>query len=254
MPGFLIDHNSIRNPILTAFVTKVMIEAVKNQVSLKAFQIGLSHQPNASMIDLEILKRYGGKEVRLKKEEVIFRETEEALNYFQIISGSIKMHTNTPDGKEFIQGIFKDNDSFGEPPLFCSFPYPSTAIALEPSRVVKLAKDQFFALLHDNFEIHLQLDKVLCERLKYKSMILSEIASYDPEHRILSLLKYFKNSSEQIQKFGAQNIATSKEFIVPFTRQQIADMSGLRVETVIRTVKKMEEEGKLRVISRKIAF
>ena len=70
----------------------------------------------------------------------------------------------------------------------------------------------------------------------------------------MSLLKYFKNSSEQIQKFGAQNIATSKEFIVPFTRQQIADMSGLRVETVIRTVKKMEEEGKLRVISRKIAF
>ncbi|MDZ7646289.1 MAG: hypothetical protein U5K54_03375 [Cytophagales bacterium] len=31
-------------------------------------------------------------------------------------------------------------------------------------------------------------------------------------------------------------------------------MSGLRVETVIRTVKKMEEEGKLKLVGRKITL
>lgn len=39
-----------------------------------------------------------------------------------------------------------------------------------------------------------------------------------------------------------------------YTRQQIADMSGLRVETVIRTVKKMEKEGKLVLEGHKIVF
>jgi len=198
------------------------------------------------MIDPVILKKYGAKEIHLKKDEVLFREKEEALNYFQMITGSIKMITDNPDGKEFIQGIFKMNDSFGEPPLFCSFPYPSSAICLERSVISKLSKENFFKLLNENFDIHLHLDKVLCERLKYKSMVLSEISSYDPEHRIMSLLNYLKEDN---------GLTKAKEnFIVPFTRQQIADMSGLRVETVIRAVKKMEEEGKLKVISRKITF
>ncbi len=73
-------------------------------------------------------------------------------------------------------------------------------------------------------------------------MILSEISFYDPEHRILSLINYLKSKS---------NLST-EPFQVPLTRQQIADMSGMRVETVIRTIKRMEEEGKLLIQDRKI--
>ncbi|MEK6782379.1 MAG: Crp/Fnr family transcriptional regulator [Bacteroidota bacterium] len=206
------------------------------------------------MIDREVLKKYGAREVILKKDEVIFREEEDALNYFQVQEGSIKMITNSPDGQEFIQGIFKADDSFGEPPLFCTFPYPSTAMALEPSVIIKLGKENFLRLLRENFEIHLHLDQILCQRLKYKSMILSEISFYDPEHRIMSLLKYLKEDSAKsgITKNGMTR--SNHSYVVPFTRQQIADMSGLRVETVIRTVKKMEGDGKLQLVGRKITL
>lgn len=254
IPAFLMDYNSIQNPILMAFVRKVTMKTDKNQVTPNAVKVGLSRQENRKMIDPTVLKKYGGKEISFRKDDVIFREADEALNYFQIIKGSIKVITESPDGKEFIQGIFKANDSFGEPPLICSFAYPSTAIALELSTVIKLAKDRFLTLLKENFEIHLHLDRVLCERLKYKSMVLSEISSYDPEHRIVSILKYLKSESNRMSKAVASEGRMNREFIVPFTRQQLADMSGLRVETVIRTVKKMEDEGKLRVVSRKIAF
>jgi len=203
------------------------------------------------MIDPLVLQSYGAKEVKLQKDDVLFREGEEALNYFQVVHGSIKMITNSPDGQEFIQGVFKTHDSFGEPPLFCSFPYPSNAVALEPSIVMKLSKEKFFTLLRENFELHIHLDQVLCQRLRYKSMVLSEISFYDPEHRITSLLKYLKEESTiQSQSVNPGN----KEFVIPFTRQQLADMTGLRVETVIRTVKKMEEDGKLRLVGRKITL
>jgi CRP-like cAMP-binding protein len=73
-------------------------------------------------------------------------------------------------------------------------------------------------------------------------MILSEISFYDPEHRIASLIQYLK-----------EKLGNGKDpFIVPLTRQQLADMSGLRVETVIRTVKTMEEQGKLKIADHKI--
>ncbi|MFN7791910.1 MAG: helix-turn-helix domain-containing protein, partial [Cyclobacteriaceae bacterium] len=44
----------------------------------------------------------------------------------------------------------------------------------------------------------------------------------------------------------------SGKFAVPLTRQQIADMVGMRVETVIRTVKKLEDSGKVRLVNHKI--
>jgi CRP-like cAMP-binding protein len=206
------------------------------------------------MIDPYFLKKYGAKEIQLKKDDVVFHEEEEALNYFQITKGSIKMCTSSPEGKEFIQGVFKSNDSFGEPPLFCNFPYPSTAVAIEPTVIIKVAKDNFFMLLRENFEIHLQMDQVLCQRLKYKSMVLSEISSYDPEHRIISLLKYFKMDADSQKRKEKKTTRTDYSYTVPFTRQQIADMSGLRVETVIRTVKKMETDGKVKIIGRKTSF
>jgi CRP/FNR family cyclic AMP-dependent transcriptional regulator len=205
------------------------------------------------MIDSDILKKYDAREIHLEKDEVVFHEEDEALNYFQIATGSIKMITNSPEGKEFIQGVFKTNDSFGEPPLFCNFSYPSAAVAIEPTIIIKLAKDNFFRLLKENFEVHLLIDQVLCQRLRYKSMVLSEISSYDPEHRIISLLKYFKTDANPQMK-REKRAQPDFSYTVPFTRQQIADMSGLRVETVIRTVKKMETEGKVKIIGRKISL
>ena len=253
LPAFLIDYNSFQNPLLMAFLLKVTFSDDKLHRLGSRASISLGCNNKRGMIDPATLKQYGGKEIRLKKDDIIFHETEKALNYFQVLGGAIKMITTNSDGKEFIQGIFRANDSFGEPPLFGSFVYPSTAMAMEPSTLIKLPKEKFFKMLRENFEIHLHLDKVLCERLKYKSMVLSEISFYDPEHRIMSLLNHMKGGA----KPGVTSMSSCQgqgDFIVPYTRQQLADMSGLRVETVIRTVKKMEDEGKLRVVSRKIAI
>lgn len=252
IPSFLTDYNSFWNPLMASLGDKVITTGDTRHDGSFAFEVGLDYQTHVTMIDLLTLKRYGAKEIHLKKDDVLFREEEEALNYFQIAKGSIKMITNSPDGKEFIQGVFKVNDSFGEPPLFCNFPYPSTASAIEPSTVIKLNKESFFRLLQENFEIHVKLDQVLCQRLRYKSMILSEISSYDPDHRIMSLLTYFK--AEAMTSARKENRKIPEAYVVPFTRQQIADMSGLRVETVIRAVKKMEADGKIKIIGRKISF
>ena len=254
IPSCFTEHNSLWNPLLEAFIPKVTLGADFNHVLSNGTTVGLCHQKGSKMIERDILMKYGAKEITLKKDDILFREEEDALNYFQVKEGAIKMITNSADGQEFIQGIFKADDSFGEPPLFCSFPYPSSAMALEPSVIIKLGKENFLRLLKENFEIHLQLDQILCHRLKYKSMILSEISFYDPEHRIMSLLKYLKEDSTKSAVTKNGMVRGNHTYVVPFTRQQLADMSGLRVETVIRTVKKMEGDGKLQLVGRKITL
>jgi len=197
-----------------------------------------------SLVKRDIALRYGATVLSLKKDDILFHEGDSANFFYQVEDGAIKMVTYSLDGKEFIQGLFYQGDCFGEPPLFCDFAYPGSAVTLIDSKILRIPKDRFFDLLKDNFDIHLQLDRILCERLRYKNMILSEISFYDPEHRILSLLGYLKSKAP----------ASDQLFQVPLTRQQLADMSGMRVETVIRTIKRMEESGKLQLQDHKIFF
>lgn len=196
------------------------------------------------MFPSDTLEKYHARLVNLKKDQILFHEGDSASDYYQVESGAVKMYITSAEGQEFIQGVFGAGESFGEPALIGKFPYPGSAAAIESAKVWKLAGDQFLQMLKDNFELHFKMDQVLCQRLRYKSMVLAEISSYDPEHRLMTLLKYFK-SKQQGEDAG-------QSLLVPFTRQQLADMSGLRVETVIRTIKKMEKEGKLSLEGRKI--
>jgi CRP-like cAMP-binding protein len=67
-------------------------------------------------------------------------------------------------------------------------------------------------------------------------MMLSEIATEEAEHRIATLIRYWIKEN-----------AVAGDFTVPFTRQQIADMTGLRVETVIRSIKNLEQQRLLSI-------
>ena len=193
----------------------------------------------------KILERYHAKLINLKKDQMLLQEGDVATDYLQVENGTVKMFIVSDEGQEFIQGIFTAGESFGEPALIGKFPYPGSVVAMETSRVWKLPADYFFQMLKENFELHVKLDHVLCQRLRYKSMVLSEISSHEPEHRILSLLRHYKT----------KNVSDSgSKIIIPYTRQQLADMSGLRVETVIRAVKKMEKERKLVLEGHKIKF
>lgn len=198
------------------------------------------------LIPILLLEKFNARQIKVGKGKTLFEEGETAKDFFQVEKGQIKMFVLNPDGQEFTQGIFNSGESFGEPPLLGNFPYPSSAIAVEPSKVWRLPKQVFLELLKENFDVHLQLNQVLCKRLQYKSMILTEVSSYDPEHRLNTLLQYLK---AKIKIKGS-----TKKLIIPFTRKQLADMTGLRVETVIRTIKKMERDGKLQLEGHKILF
>jgi len=122
--------------------------------------------------------------LEVKKDEYIFQEDDPASFYFQVIQGTVKMSSYSENGQEFIQGIFKAGQSFGEPAVFGDFPYPNNAIATEDSEIAKLPKDVFFDVLKDNFDVHKKFNSLLSNRLRYKAILLKEISSYCPDHVI----------------------------------------------------------------------
>ena len=193
------------------------------------------------MIAVDVILQFKAEEITYKKDELILSEGKRADFYYQIIKGKVKMFNITEDGKEFVQGIFSSGDSFAEPPLFGEFLYPASAAATTDASLFRLSKDQFMELLRQHPDIHLKFTQILCNRLLYKSMIMKEVSVYPPEHRILSLLGYLKNEN-----------SPSQPYQVKLTRQGIAELTGMRVETVIRAIKKLGSEKKLTLKGPKI--
>jgi CRP-like cAMP-binding protein len=193
-------------------------------------------------IDLDLLFSWGAIAKEYKKNEVILNEDEIANFYYQVIDGNVRMFNSNDDGKEFTQGYFSSGQSFGEPPLFIDEKYPSTAVAFQDSKIVKLSKDKFLKILEEYPSIQKQFLKLLAQRIHSKAKTSKDIINQKPEFRILAFLNANKKGNDSIKE------------LVPFTRQEIANFTGLRVETVIRVFSKMKTAKKIDIINHKIYY
>ena len=196
------------------------------------------------MIAADLLEKYGALKKFYEKTSTVFEEGKLPAYYYQIVSGEIKMNNYNDDGREFIQGIFYKDQSLGEPPLFLNQNYPASAVAVEDTQILCLPKSNFMKLLEENPAISFKIIENLAQRLYYKSVMAAEISTQEPEHRILKLIDhgivYFNFKKDE------------NGYLINFTRQQIGDLTGLRVETVIRTIKALEKKGILKIINRKV--
>jgi CRP-like cAMP-binding protein len=188
------------------------------------------------MIQQDLLLAWGGTFRKYDKNQSIFFEGDPPIFYYQVMEGSVRMANINDDGKEFIQGIFKKGDSFGEPVLFLDAVYPATAIANEACVVLRITRENFLHILKEYPDIHLSITRILAARIYNKSIVSKEIAGENPEHRVKTMLHLLKQQSK------ARN---NERYKVELSRQQIADMTGLRTETVIRVMRKLHERGEL---------
>lgn len=193
-------------------------------------------------IDYDILITYGGVARKHKKGTLLFREGDMPYYYYQVVSGEIKLFSTNVEGKELIQGVFKEGQSFGEPPLLLAKAYPTTSQAVTDSVVIKLRKEHFDSILKDYPEFVEKMMYTFAERIYQKATSAQIWVQHTPEEKILQFLE-----ARKIRGVGPVQI-------VPYTRQQIADYTGLRVETVIRTLLKMKTKGKIRIIDHKLYY
>ncbi|MCJ7936114.1 MAG: Crp/Fnr family transcriptional regulator [Chryseobacterium sp.] len=197
------------------------------------------------VIDENILHSAGAEIRDYKPSESIFREGDTPNYYYQIISGEVKLNNYNEEGKEFIQNILSKGQSCGESILFIKKPYPMNAETLTECSVLRLHKSAFFALLNESPQLCLEVSSFLSQRLYYKFVMMQNISSQNPSTRIKGLMDYLKSLQDDESPYS---------FTIPLTRQQMASLTGLCVETAIRTIKNMEREKIVKIENRKILY
>lgn len=193
-------------------------------------------------LDIDLLFTWGAIAKEYEKNEIIFEAGEHANFYFQLIEGSVKMFNLNEEGKEFTQGVFFNGQSFGEPPLFVDDIYPATAQTCTPSKIIKLSKDKFLKILEEYPSYQKKFLNLMAQRNLAKAKTSRDIINQSPKHRIICFLESKKDENSIEKK------------LVPYTRQEIANFTGLRVETVIRELSKMKKNKIVDIIDHKLYY
>jgi CRP-like cAMP-binding protein len=178
-----------------------------------------------------------------KAGQTIFLEGSLPKYYFQIREGLIKLNAYREDGTEFLHSLPSDGHWFAETFLWCDHPYCINAETVSDAVILKLFKKDFMRMIDQDKSI---MHHLLChnsERMYYRHKMLTTLSINDSTHRIYKVLEFLKMNYQIKEPFKLN---------VPFSRQQIANLTGLRVETVIRTVKKLEKENLLRICNGRI--
>lgn len=194
-------------------------------------------------MDIDYFKIFSPQKIEYPKGSYIFFEGDTPLFFYIVVEGCIKMINVDQEGKQFIQGIFRKGDCFGEPVLFIDKKYPASAVAVKDSTLYKVPKEDFLRRCKTDSNLLMYITTTLSQRLYSKSAKGRIMSNLHPKDKLKLFLESYKSDTQEGNKT-----------VLEITRQQLADILGMRIETVIRNIKKFEEEGYLQVLKGKVHF
>ncbi len=195
------------------------------------------------IISEELLIKNGGTLRSFEVDEFIFEEGMKATHYFQIQTGVVKLNNIFENGKEFVHGFPFDGHCFGETYLLTEKEYAINAVAVSKCTIIKLEKELYLDFIKLRPELFINISRYSAERLHFRYIVSSFLAIRDPQVKVYKILKHLKDYFGYDIPFG---------FVIPFTRSQLASLTGLRMETVIRVLKRMETDGVVKIQQGKI--
>ena len=177
--------------------------------------------------------------------DVIFAEGSLPTYYYQILEGEVKLNNYDDEGKETIQNILSQGKSVGEFLLFIDKKYPANAVAITNCKILRVTKAKFLKLLEDHPELKMDMIQNLSDSI-FLNFVMRQILSIkDPATKLKVLMDHLKETQNDTEMFSFQ---------IPLTRQQMAGLTGMRVETTIRALKVMEKENLVKIKNRKIFY
>ena len=168
--------------------------------------------------------------------EVIFEQDAAPDAFYTIAAGRAKVYRLMPAGNDLILEVFGPGDPLGALAVYDGRPFPASAAALEDTTCVIIPRAAFFRLLEEHPSLVRGLMVGLTQRLVELTNRLAELSGHRIEPRFARM--FLKLSAE----FGR---AERDGTFVPITlsRQELADMTGTRIETCIRIMSRWGKDG-----------
>ena len=177
------------------------------------------------------------KEIELKAGQPVFTKREDADAMFIVLSGRIKIFTDSAGKKRKTYAYLKEGEFFGEMALVEDLPRTASAQAVEPSRLLLIRKSDFQRLLTRDPRLALYLLKTVCARLRRANEDLEGMLFRNILGRVAKvMLDQAKRSGEPWK--GAGIVLKER-----FTQQELADLVGTTREPLTRALSSLRRAG-----------
>jgi CRP/FNR family transcriptional regulator len=182
-----------------------------------------------------------------RKRQVIFYEGHRPHGVYVVCSGRVKVFKADQRGHQLTMRGAGPGDLLGYRALAAGEEYSATAEALEDATIAYLDEAAFHRLLREHDVLAAELLRHLARDVREAEDKARDLAMKSSRERLAGFLLLLKASHGKPGKGGTV-------LTLPFSRQDLAEMSGLAQETVIRLLGALEAEKILALNGRSLTL
>jgi CRP/FNR family transcriptional regulator len=199
------------------------------------------------------LKTYG-------KGDIIFFDTEPYQGFCVVIEGMVKIYKISKDGREHIIHLVDKYNTCAEVPLFENsgavldkdFRYPANAMAMKDNTEVMLVQARpFIELINCSPALTMKMVAGFAKRLRHLNHHIETITLKDVSRRVA---EYILNEYNLKLKSSKKSSLPADAIRLKISKYDLASYLGTIIETLSRTLKKLQCENIIEVNGRIITI
>lgn len=190
-----------------------------------------------------LLNRYSA-----EPQEIIFRQGDASAWLYIVRAGQVKLSVAGPDGHAQIMRIAIAGQLIGYDTID-ELHHPYTATALTPVRLCGIRHRDLLRVLEQNLEVSRRMVQLLNQELAQAQALIHILGQKSSAEKIALFLLSLVPAHDRSEPRA--------EMPLPLSRQEMADMLGLTVETVSRLMAELKRErvieaprGHIRILDR----
>src|SRR5947209_2511437 len=135
---------------------------------------------------------------RLSRGQTLYFKGDPGDHLYVIETGEVKLVLTGADGQESILDVLRAGDYFGEMSLFDEQPRSADVVAVQPSQLLSLHRDDFRAMIERHPRIAFSVFRALTQRLRRTTDLLEESLFLDlPTRLARALLRLARDFGEE---------------------------------------------------------
>lgn len=184
----------------------------------------------------------------LAKGELVYHEGDTADGVWLLCAGKVKLYRLSPEGKQLTTRIAYPGDLFGHGAFFADGVHDDFAEALESTVAAFLDRRFVSEMLTRESSLSMQFVSTLAVELDSAESLAMNLAYATARDRLLGALHTVRRQR------GTEQRGPANRSGIHLRRQDLAQLSGLTIETTVRLLKELEREGEVELDGKWITF
>ncbi len=190
---------------------------------------------------IQFIEKYGAQK-KIRKNDVIFLEEEDAASFYVIKKGMVKISRLNQEGKEVIIAILQPGNFFGEMGLLDDSPRSTDVSAETDVELLTIRQEDFFRLLNEYPTFSIAMLKELASRLRNSDSQIKGLSILNARGKAASALLRW---AIDLGRIDDKSIVITGEYA---NQKEMASYVGLTRETFNRNLHELKKEGFLTIL------